>query len=97
MTINIIQMLGGYGSGQFALVALSLTIIGGGLTVLWKLYFLPLLLIGEFLLYLYLNNFIRINNVSGSIGGEVGIMPIIYVIICAMTNVVMLYKREVET
>lgn len=90
--MDIVKILGGYDSWQFTVVALGLIIIGGGLTVLWKLYLLPLLISGEFLLFLYMNNLIRIDNVSGYMGGEVGIMPIIYVIICVMTNFIMLYK-----
>ena len=83
--MDIVKMLGGYDSWQFTTVALGLVIIGGGLTA-WKTYFLPLLLTGEIMLYLLLNNQVQVDNLKGAAGGMAGTLPIIYIAGCIIGN-----------
>ena len=81
----IVKLLGGYNSWQYTTVAIGLVLAGGGLTA-WKAYFLPLPIIGEMLLFLMLNNAVKVANLSGMAGGMAGTMPIPYVAGCIIGN-----------
>ena len=81
----IVKLLGGYNSWQYTTVAIGLVLAGGGLTA-WKAYFLPLPIIGEMLLFLMLNNAVKVANISGAAGGMAGTLPIIYIAGCIIGN-----------
>jgi hypothetical protein len=74
-----------YNSWQYVVVALGLTAIGGGLTA-WKAYFLPFLVLGEFMLFAMLNNQVTVDNLQGVVGGMAGVMPIFFIAGCIIGN-----------
>ena len=77
MIHELSKFLTDYQSWQYVVTALGLVIIGGGLTA-WKAYFLPLLLMGEIMLFALLNNQVTVDNLQGIAGGMASTMPIIF-------------------
>ena len=85
MIHELSKFLTDYQSWQYVVTALGLVIIGGGLTA-WKAYFLPLLLMGELMLFALLNNQVTVDNLQGIAGGMASTMPIIFVAGSLMGN-----------
>jgi hypothetical protein len=95
---NLVNIIGGYGSWQFAVISLGCFFIGGGL-MFWKFYFFPIFLFGATLMLVMLTNEISITTFTDSrIGGIASIIPIIFIAGCliAIMQAAIKYKPTKE-
>ena len=92
MTHSLYLFFNDYNSWQYALTAFGLVFVGGVLTS-WKVYFLPLLILGETMLIALINNQVSVDNLQGAAGGVASVYPIIFAAICMIIDFRILEKH----
>ena len=92
MTHSLYLFFNDYNSWQYVLTAFGLVFVGGVLTS-WKVYFLPLLVLGELMLIALINNQVSVDNLQGAAGGMASVYPIIFAAICMIIDFRILEKH----
>jgi hypothetical protein len=92
MTHSLYLFFNDYNSWQYVVTAFGLVFVGGVLAS-WKVYFLPLLILGETMLIALINNQVSVDNLQGAVGGMASVYPIIFAAICMIIDFRILEKH----